>query len=93
MKFNKQGHTLRKFTTVYYRIYSGSLENARHPYIAIIVSVVSQRTVLGPILFKLFIDETKLCVNDSQVRFSTDDTRLSLANTLVDYVYCQPCAS
>ena len=48
-----------------------------HSYIAMILSGVPQGTVLGPILFILFINDLDHCVKHSTVRFFADDTRIS----------------
>ncbi|KAL5254793.1 hypothetical protein ACHWQZ_G014287 [Mnemiopsis leidyi] len=46
-------------------------------FIAGILSGVPQGTVLGPLLFILFINDLELCVTSSTVGFSADDTRIS----------------
>jgi hypothetical protein len=51
--------------------------NGIHSFIAAIISGVPQGTVLGPILFILFINDIGDCVNHSTVRCFADDTRLS----------------
>jgi hypothetical protein len=51
--------------------------DGHHSYITTILSGVPQGTVLGPILFILFINDMELCVKHSTVRFFADDTRIS----------------
>ena len=51
--------------------------NGVHSFIAIIISGVPQGTVLGPILFIIFINDIGGCVKHSIVRCFADDTRLS----------------
>lgn len=51
--------------------------NGIHSFIAKIMSGVPQGTVLGPILFVLFINDIGNCVKHSTVRCFADDTRLS----------------
>ena len=41
-----------------------------------ILSGVPQGTILGPLLFILFIIDMKLCVTGSVIRFFADDTRI-----------------
>ena len=48
-----------------------------HSFIAGILSGVPQGTVLGPLLFILFINDLELCVTSSTVGFFADDTRIS----------------
>ena len=43
----------------------------------VIVSGVPQGTVIGPILFILFINDLQLCIQHSKVRTFADDTRLT----------------
>ena len=50
--------------------------NGSHSYSTIIESGVPQGTVLGPILFILFVNDMHLCVKNSTVRLFADDTRL-----------------
>jgi hypothetical protein len=50
--------------------------DGKHSYFAKIISGVPQGTVLGPILFILFINDLESCVKNSKVRFFADDTRV-----------------
>ena len=43
---------------------------------AIIISGVPQGSVLGPLLFILFIDDMQHCIKYSVIRFFADDTRI-----------------
>ena len=43
---------------------------------AAIISGVPQGTVLGPLLFILFINDMKLCITGCVIRFFADDTRI-----------------
>ena len=40
------------------------------------VSGVPQGSVLGPLLFILFVDDMECCVEHSTIRFVADDTRI-----------------
>ena len=51
--------------------------NGVHSFIAIIVSGVPQGTVLGPILFIIFINDIGTCIKHSTLRCFADDTRLA----------------
>ena len=48
---------------------------------ALIISGVPQGTVLGPILFLIFINDIASCIKDSTIRCFADDTRVSKAIT------------
>ncbi len=46
---------------------------------ASIISGVTQGTVLGPVLFLVFINDITQCIIDSTIRCFADDTRISKA--------------
>ena len=50
--------------------------NGKHSVASNIISGVPQGTVLGPILFILFINDMHLCIKDSTVRLFADDSRI-----------------
>ena len=51
--------------------------NGVHSDIAMVLSGVPQGSVLGPLLFILFINDLEMVVSSSKVRFFADDTRVS----------------
>ena len=50
--------------------------NGFSSFAAAVISGVPQGSVLGPLLFILFINDMKLCVKKSTIRFFADDTRI-----------------
>ncbi len=50
-------------------------------FLALIISGVPQGTVLGPILFLIFINDIEHCISQSIIRCFADDTRVSLSIT------------
>jgi len=61
------------------------LVNGRKSHKFAITSGVPQGSVLGPLLFLLFINDMPLCVNDSYCRLYADDTLLGM-----DIIKCGP---
>ena len=53
--------------------------NGQISFLAMIISGVPQDTVLGPILFLIFINDIAHCVSDSIIRCFAGDTRVSKA--------------
>lgn len=50
-------------------------------FLALIISGVPQGTVLGPILFLIFINDIEHCITESIIRCFADDTRVSISVT------------
>ena len=48
-----------------------------HSVLALVISGVPQGTVLGPILFLIYINDLKKCLKSSSASSFADDTRLS----------------
>ena len=55
----------------------GVVINGQISVLALIISGVPQGTVLGPILFLIFINDISHCISDSIIRCFADDTRVS----------------
>ena len=52
--------------------------DGRSSFLAPIISGVPQGTVLGPILFLIFINDIEHCITKSIIRCFADDTRVSI---------------
>ena len=50
--------------------------NGISSFAAAVLSGVPQGSVLGPLLFILFINDMKVCIKSSVIRFFADDTRI-----------------
>ena len=57
----------------------GVVVNGQISFLAMIISGIPQDTVLGPILFLIFINDIAHCVSDSVIRCFADDNRVSKA--------------
>ena len=57
----------------------GVVVNGQISFLALIISGVPQGTVLGPILFLIFINDIAHCLSDSIIGCFADDTRVSKA--------------
>ena len=57
----------------------GVVFNGQISFLAMIISGVPHGTVLGPILFQIFINDIAHCVSDSIIRCFANDTRVSNA--------------
>ena len=55
-------------------------------YPTVVISGVPQGTVLGPILFLIFINDINTCIEHSTIRFFADDTRLIKAIDTIEDV-------
>ena len=50
--------------------------NGKVSRIELVISGVPQETVLGPLLFLLFVNDIELCLHHSKIKMFADDSRL-----------------